>query len=87
MIQKRNKYFNYSAFDRKTNFCLSFQIPISEPIHEIQQYEDPMQLQQPQDMHLQHTSLDATYMQNGQSNINGSVPPFNQSASNMMMVS
>ena len=52
-----------------------------------------MQVQQPvQDMHLQQTSVDASFMQNGQSNINNSAPYNNnqmsvdQSASNMMMV-
>ena len=52
-----------------------------------------MQVQQPvQDMHLQQNSLDASFMQNGQSNVNNSAPYNNnqmsldQSASNMMMV-
>ena len=38
-------------------------------------------------MNLQQTSLDPSFMQNGQSNINGSTAPYNdQSASNMMMM-
>ena len=53
-----------------------------------------MQVQQQQDMQLQPTSqLDASYMQNGQSNVNTSQYPnsnqissVDQSASNMMMV-